>query len=84
MVRLNGSDRRNQEACSVHLLQPVQEHRAVPFIADVATDNNHEVRSDTEDVLVIGSVVDLAERKSVRHDGETPRMSVRQDVRRVE
>ena len=47
------------------------EHRAVAFREDIAIDVDDPVGTDAEDVLVIGGVMDLAERQAVRCDGVT-------------
>ena len=63
------------------LLQSMAEHRTVFLLKDVGADFDQEVRSDAQNVLVKGCVVDLAQRQTVRDLGETMWVTVRKYVR---
>jgi hypothetical protein len=69
---------------SLHLLEPVLEHRTVDLFEQVDGDLDAVVRRDTHHVLVVGGVVDLAERETVGHCGDSAIIGVREDVRGVE
>jgi hypothetical protein len=62
----------NNQACPIQFLQAVLEHGAIPFKEDILPDMNTVIRIDTQDILVIRSMMYLAKRQSVRNDRSTP------------
>ena len=72
------------QADSGHLLQAVPEHRTVELLENVRPDFHDEIGTNAQDVLVEGSVMDLAQADAVGDDGVTLEMPVGQDVRRIE
>ena len=57
------------DARPVETLQAMQQHRAIMLVKDVTADLDDAVRTDSNEVLVVGGVVKLAERKPVRDGG---------------
>ena len=57
------------DARPVETLEAVQQHRAIMLIKDVTADLDDAVRADSNEVLVVGGVVKLAEREPVRDGG---------------
>ena len=68
----------------MELLEAVAEHGAVVLEQHAAVDLDDQVGSESDDVGVLRGVVNLAQREPVRHDGLTLRVTIREDVRRVE
>jgi hypothetical protein len=64
----------------IEFLDAVLEHGAVAFAQDVLTDMDPVVGVYAKNVLIVGSVVDLAERESVRYDRRAPLIRIRDDV----
>jgi len=65
-------------------LEPVQEHRTIPFSEDVAAHFENAVWTDPDQIVVEGGVMELAQREAVRDDRFASRMGVGKDVRGVE
>src|SRR2546428_9002997 len=75
---------RQNNARAVQLLQPVQQHRAVLLLQHVLTNMYRVVGVDAKDLRVVGAVVDLAERQSVRDLGPPAFVAVWEDMSCVE
>lgn len=60
------------------------EHGAVVFGEDIAADMHAVILVDADDGLVVGGVVDLAEREAVADDRGTALIGVGDDVCRVQ
>ena len=73
------SPARREQRTAVQLLYPVLEHRSDSFIQTVPTNLHHRIGADAHQIMVEGSVVNLAHRQSIRDDG-TPALAVRNDV----
>nr|WP_084956277.1 DEAD/DEAH box helicase family protein [Thermoactinospora rubra] len=71
---------RHHQSQAVHLLQAVLEHRPVDLFEDIGPYLDHQVGTNPEDVLVIGGMVDLAQRQPVGHRGDAAFLPVRDDV----
>lgn len=69
---------------AVHLLQPVQQHRAVFFRKKRWPHLDHVGRRDGQEVPVVGRMVQLAEGEPIRDDRFAVGLGVPDDVRRVE
>jgi len=69
---------------TVKALQAVLQHRSVRFFEDVVPEFDDTVGPNAEDVRVERSVVQAAQRETVRNDWEPLWMAVRQDVRGLE
>ena len=78
---LSGED---LKALVVDALDPASEHPAVDLLEHVLPDVEGEVRTDAEDLVVEGGVVDLARGEAVRNDGLSVRLAVGDDVRGVQ
>ena len=70
----------NEDPPLVELLEAVDEHRSVVLVENVAADLYHEIRSNADQILVEGGVVQLAERKAVRNHRSPHGIMVRHDV----
>ena len=66
------------------LLQAILQHRSIHLIQQVGLNLHDEVRANTENVAVVGSVMDLAQRQAITHRSQPAFMAVRDDVRRVQ
>ncbi len=75
---------RNNDSLIVEVLKTVHEHRSVAFGQNVAPYLNDEIRPEPYEVLVEGSMMELAQGKAVGHDGGTQRIDIRHDVGGVE
>ena len=53
----------------VESFKAMQQHRAIVLVQDVASDLDDAVRAHTDEVLVVGGMVKLAQRKPVRNGG---------------
>src|SRR2546421_11335116 len=60
------------------------QHRSVHLIDEAWRDLDHKVRAHAQQVEVIGSVMDLAQREPIRNDGISLGLAVRDDVSGVE
>src|SRR3712207_2659018 len=83
-VWVRGPLPRHGQTSTGHGLQPVLEHRAIDLFENVPTNVNNQVRPHTEDVSVVGGVVDLAERDPIRDDRQSLLVGISDDVRRIE
>ena len=83
-VRPIGFVVRENNLMVVELLKPVPQHRTIMLLHDVVPDFDDLVGSDADDVVIESGMVDLAERQSVLHDGQPLRVSIWQDVCRVQ
>ena len=70
---------RAMDASPMESLEAVQRHRAIVLVQDVTADLDDAVRVHTNEILVIGGVVKLAEREPVRNGGLAA-LAVRDDV----
>ena len=59
------------------------QHRPVDLLQQIRADLDDEIGPDTEDVAVVGGVMDLAEGQAIAHGGNTRLLTVRDDVRGV-
>ena len=59
-IRTRGAGAWENEGHTLHLLRTVPRHRAVDFCQNLGLHFNNQVRSDTDDVRVLGRVVNLA------------------------
>ena len=71
----------DSQACIVAFLQAVHQHGAIGFVEHIFPNLYYQVRPDTEDVLVKSSMMQFAERQSVRNPRLAFGMAVGQDVR---
>jgi len=83
-VRLGRTAARHGDGRTVHLLEPVFEHRAVNFVEQSLIDPDHEARGDPQEVPVEGCVVNLAQGHSIGYDGVATYLAVTDDVGGVE
>lgn len=56
----------------MELLKAVRQHRAVALLDHVTADLGDKVRPDSDDVAVVGGVMDLAQSQPVRNDRSAP------------
>ncbi len=69
----------------MHALEAMSQHGAVLFFEDVTPDLELQiVRPDTDEVMVEGGVMDLAQRKAIRNDRITTFVAVGNDMGSVE
>ena len=74
----------SQQPRALKSLKAMDEHRPVRLSQHVFADFDREVRPYPQDLSVEGGMMKLAHRKTVGNDREAPRMSVREDMSRVE
>ena len=72
------------ERLAVMCLEPMQEHGSVDFLQEAPVDRNDIVGPDPQYISVVGSVVDLAQGQTVRHDRFSVRVRIRDDMGRVQ
>lgn len=75
---------RHGDAPVMEPLQTMHQHRPVSLGKDIRPYLDDKIGPDADQVLIEGRMVELAERESVLHDGETERVGVRDDVSGVE
>ena len=75
---------RDQQACSVEALEPVNQHRPVLFIQDIATNLHLVVRRDANEVSIESGMVQRAECKAVTNRWQAERMGVWDDMCRIQ
>ncbi len=68
----------------IERLQTMTEHRPVDLLQDVTANLNSHVGVHPKDVGVERSVMNLAERKTIRNNGVTEWLVIGNDMRRVE
>lgn len=68
----------------MHLLKSMQKHWAIPFFEDVSAHFDDEIRPHADQLLIEGSVMELAERERVGDFRFSRWIRVRNDMRRVE
>ena len=68
----------------MHLLEPVLEHGAVTFPEEIFVDVDVIVRVNSQEVGVVGRMVDLAHAQAIGHDRNSMFVGIRDDVRCVE
>ena len=69
---------------SMEPLQPVLQHRAILLLEHVEPHFDPQIRPDPKDIPVESRVMQRTEREPVRHDRQSTRMPVRQNVRRLQ
>jgi hypothetical protein len=65
-------------------LKSVEQHRTIAFAKNTRLDFHHEIRTHANDVAIEGSVMQLAERETIRHDWFTVGLPVGNDVSCIE
>ena len=75
---------RNCELDPVHALKTMAEHRAVGLTHQFGGHLDNEIWADPEEIYVVRSMMDFAQRKPVWHDSLTHGLAVGNDVRSVE
>ena len=76
VARSSGQD----DLASVVGLEAVTKHRSVDLFKNVGPDLDDVIRAHPKDVGLKGRVVDLAQRKAIRHDGVAVFVAVGKDV----
>lgn len=66
------------------MLQAVREHRPVDLVQEPCVDVHRAVGVDAEQIAVVGQVMDCAQREAVDHCCAAERVTVLDDVRRLE
>jgi len=82
-VRPERADAREQQARAVESLEPVDQHRAIGVVEDVAAHFNGTVRPDADEVPVERRVVEPAQRHAVGHHRGAEGVRVGHDVRGI-
>ena len=83
-IRPIGSPVRQCQRAPVHCLEAVLEHGPVGRLEQLAIYLDHEVGTDSDQVGVVGCVVDLAQAQPVRNDGIAVGFSIADDVCRLQ
>ena len=66
------------------LLQPMPEHRTVDFIKQAMVNLDDAVGADSKNVLVVSSMMNLAQCQAIWHHRQAQRIVVRNDVSCIE
>ena len=74
----------NQQRLAVESLEAVNQHRTIVLGQEIRSEFDCAVRRDAEQVRVKRRVVELAQRQAVWDDRRAKRVTVRQNVRRIE
>ena len=61
-------------------LQAVQQHGSVDLMQESLMNLDHMVWPDSQDIVVVSGVVNLTQGQSIRHDRQTVRFGVGNDV----
>ncbi len=64
----------------IYLLQSMQEHWTIVFAQDIIPNLNNTVGANSENIRVIGSMMQLAEGYSIRDHRVAARMPIRKDM----
>lgn len=75
---------RNGQRRAVHLLESVEQHRAIDLFEKLRIDLDDIVRRDPQHVHVEGGVMDLAQRQTIRHCRQTGLVVIGDDVGGIE
>ena len=67
-----------------HFLYPMLKHRPVYLGENILTNVDPSIGIDADDIQIICCVVDLAERQAIRDHWLTARVTIGQDVRRIQ
>lgn len=64
----------------LHLLESILQHRPIYFAQDVQAHLDDQIRADTQDVPIEGSMVQLAESEAIGDDGLALGVTIGEDV----
>jgi hypothetical protein len=77
---LRSTRREDEEPIPLELLKTVAKHRTVDFVEYVLAHLDDEFRTNSNDVAVEGSVVQLAQCQPIRDHRFVPHMGVKENV----
>ena len=75
---------RQDQATSLHFLQPIPEHRTVDLRENISADVDARVGIDADDVRVVRGMMDLAQAEAIGDQGLAARIAILEDVQRRE